>query len=98
MEKRQPLSVMIALQSKKMRGGDDEGKAPSGERSDDSMNDGGDVEDGGKYDDPGLISASEDAIDAFKNRDAKALTAALCHFLEIHASLGEEPDEDDRRN
>lgn len=89
MDKRQPLSVMIALQSKKMKG-DKGGDVPAD--PDDSKDDGGDdtEENSGKYDDPGLISACEDAIDAFKNRDPKALSAALCHFMDIY-----DPDEDD---
>jgi hypothetical protein len=78
MDKRQPLSVMIALQSKKMKG-DKGGDAPAG--PDDSKDDGGDDM---KYDDPGLISACEDAIDAFKNRDPKALSAALGHFIDMY--------------
>lgn len=93
MEKRQPLSVMIALQSKKMKG---DGGAPPGERSDDSQDDDdAEEEASGKYDDPGLISACEDAIDAFKNRDAKALSAAWGHYLDIRESAGE-PDGDER--
>lgn len=89
MEKRQPLSVMIALQGKKMRGGEKPGDKPDDSEPDADADDGG-----GKYDDPGLISASEDAIDAFKNRDPKALTAALCHFLDIHGSLGDGDERD----
>lgn len=90
MEKRQPLSVMIALQSKKMRGGD---SAPSGDEPD--GDEGGDEADG-KYDDPGLISACEDAIDAMKNRDAQALSAAWGHYLDIRESTGDVGDEGDR--
>lgn len=81
MEKRQPLSVMIALQSKKMRGNDkpDTGGAePDGDE-------GGD--DNPKYDDDAMLSASEDMIDAFKNRDAKALNIALCHWMEAHGPV-----------
>jgi hypothetical protein len=92
MDKRQPLSVMIALQSKKMKGGSDgekPGDAPNDAEPDDDADEGMD----GKYDDPGLISACEDAIDAMKNRDAKALSAAWGHYLEIRESLG---DEDER--
>ena len=94
MDKRQPLSVMIALQSKKMKGGSTDekpGDAPNDAEPDDDADEG----DGGKYDDPGLISACEDAIDAFKNRDAKALSAALGHYSDIRESLGD-GDEGDR--
>lgn len=91
MEKRQPLSVMIALQSKKMRGGEKPGDKPGDAEPDEDADD---SDGGGKYDDPGLISASEDAIDAFKNRDPRALSAALCHFLDIHGSLGDVDERD----
>lgn len=91
MEKRQPLSVMIALQSKKLRGGEKSGDAPNDAEPDDDADEGSD----GKYDDPGLISACEDAIDAMKNRDAKALSAAWGHYLDIRGSTGD-GDEGDR--
>ncbi len=80
---RKPLSLIIAMGGKKPP---DDGK-PDGDEPD------GD-EGGGKYDDPGLISACEDAIDAMKNRDAQALSAAWGHYLDIRESMGE-PDADD---
>lgn len=83
MEKRQPLSVMIALQSKKLRGGDkpsgDDGAEPDGDEGSDDTNP--------KYDDEAMVSAAEDMIDAFKNRDAKALNMALCHWMEAHGPV-----------
>lgn len=89
MDKRQPLSVMIALQSKKMKG-DKGGDVPAD--PDDSKDGGADdmEEDSGKYDDPGLVSAGEDLLDAMKNRDSKGIVAALCHFIDIY-----DPDKGD---
>lgn len=86
MEKRQPLSVMIALQSKKLKGGSSN-ESDSSESKDTKMPDRGEDDAppvGGKYDDEGMIAASEDAIDAFKNRDAKALNTALINWMDLH--------------
>jgi hypothetical protein len=89
MDKRQPLSVMIALQKKP---GSDKDRG-----SDTSSDDAPDDSDDSRYAAPALISAAEDAIDAFKNRDAKALVTALCHFLDAHGPVDHsEPDEDDK--
>ena len=86
--KRQPLSLIIAMQGKKMRG-EKPGDAP-----DDAEPDADSDEGEGQYDDPGLISACEDAIDAMKNRDAKALSAAWGHYLDIRESMGDVDDSD----
>lgn len=95
MDKRQPLSVIIGLASKKLRGGD----SPSGDSKDGGPDEmAGDDDSGGKYDDPGLISACEDAIDAMKNRDASALSAAWGHYLDIRESMGDVGDEGGDRN
>lgn len=86
MEKRKPLSVMIALQADKLRGGKGggapagEGKAPDGDKEPAGEEAPSDV----RLDDEDLITASEDMIDAFKNRDAKALNAALCHWQDFY--------------
>lgn len=88
MEKRQPLSVMIALAGKKpgVAGSktDSGGYEPDGDEGDDSNP---------KYDDDAMLSACEDAIDAFKNRDAKALNMALCHWLEAHGPVDDSAED-----
>lgn len=82
MESRKPLSVIIAMQGKKPptagSKADTGGYEPDGDEGDDSNP---------KYDDDAMVSACEDAIDAFKNRDATALNRALCHWIEAHGPV-----------
>lgn len=84
MPKRKPLSMLIAIGA---------GRKP-GHMGGDMEAEGGDDEEemseGGKYDDPGMIQAAEDMIDAFKNRDAKALHRALCDHAAMHEAYEDE--------
>lgn len=75
--KRKPLGMMIALEFGKK-------KPKEGEPSADGEEE--EAPSGGKYDDEGMISASEDMLDAMKARDAKALNVALCNWMELHES------------
>jgi hypothetical protein len=82
--KRKPLSMLIAIGA---------GRKP-GHMGGDMEADGGDEDEGDdnpKYSDEGMIAASEDMIDAFKNRDAKALNRAMCHWRELAATYEDEP-------
>lgn len=72
--KRQPLSVMIALQSKKLKGGD---AAPGKDEPD------GDEGDARPEAPDEEVQACQDVIDAMKNRDPKALGEALHNWMEI---------------
>lgn len=87
--KRKPLGMMIALEfGKKKPGSSGDGPA-EGEDTEEE-----DAPSGGKYDDEGMISASEDMLDAMKARDATALNRALCEWHEMHKGYEDEGGEE----
>lgn len=81
-KERPSLAIMIGKALPKKDG--DRGGGEGGEEEGPS---------GGKYDDDGMIAAAQDALDAMKTRDARALNEALCHWMELHADYESEGGE-----
>lgn len=87
--KRKPLGMMIALEFGKKKPGMSGERQAEGEDTEEE-----EAPSGGKYDDEGMISASEDMLDAMKSRDATALNRALCEWHEMHKAYEDDGDEE----